>query len=77
MKFGIFRNIITLIVIVVILTVSNPVYAQLSAGLAQQPALAADQPMSELPYYLLIVLVVGYAVLSFFRKEDDGLETDM
>jgi len=76
MKFGIFRNIITLIVIVVILTVSNPVYAQLSAGLAQQPA-AADQPISELPYYLLIVLVVGYAVLSFFRKEDDGLDADM
>lgn len=109
-----------LIVIAVITTVSNPVCAQMSAGLTRElnpnsglvnPVLvrnnyrsttnycatiatpydgegslysanqgmhqltamsASGRPITTLPYYLIIILVVGYAVINFYRKEDEG-----
>lgn len=73
-----FKNhILRLIVIVVVVTVSNPVSAQAGAGLAQTNASMVSQTLSLIPYYLMIILMVGYGVYSFYRKEDEGSDTGL
>lgn len=48
------------------LYISNPSMRHLTA------MSAAGHPATTLPYYLMIILIVGYAVISFYRKEDEG-----